>query len=604
MGNLDAGSSRFRYLEDARAYALQRPGSERILKSGEAFTVEAFELPADTEQKAPLLDFKSEYLRHQLQTRLETGSSATVVEFLLDSHFEDGALLPDRRFVVDKGEVQEAPYTVKALSENIRSPEVRALEILREAIQSDPQALLRLSPHLIQALETSDQLTPAERSFAQQHLESPQARNALALFGKYFGPDDALSAAGVKNYDTLIERLNDKGHRQNLETLFELARYPERFEQQYSGRDTELVSIAQTLKQLPGFRRYPAAQTQGTPAGTLKERQRIYDNALRTVKQYDYKLQVSQGMQFNRNGIASHETQLDYRIGGNIFSLGFSGQDYNFSGDWGKGFGFADHADASKRLRLGFNSGSFDLRLGLARDRQGNLVVERPESEAADRFIARKGDEVKAWAKDHIWQTVGIAAVAAGGAYAYSLANPEQDLALDFNQRFDLIDGELIKVKGEISPELHLKGGQMDLGVRRVGLGASGNIRDHSYDVALRHSFENTTLRSGDISNHDTELNLRYGYRQDAVTLDNRYTYSTGQLDTQVGYQRNFVQSATLDSYLRPYAQFKDGNYVNAGISAGVHKDFGNNLQLNLNVDYNQLGELSGGFRLVKQLNW
>ena len=609
MGNLDAGSSRFRYIEDARAFALKRPGNERILKEagpqGEEFCVEPLKDLSGQNNLIPnMLDLRGAQAAVQLKSQLQTGSAATVVEFLIDSSLDDGPLLPDRRFTVEKGEVKENQYPVNALSDVLRSPEARALEILREAIQTNPSALLRLTPNLTKALERSTQLSPAERGYFDQQLASPQARSAQALFGKFFGPDDAFAAVGVRDYPTLLERINAPGNRQNLETLYELARYPERFDQQYAGRDTELVAIAKTLKELPGFRRYPGGQAAGVPGDALKERQRVFDKALRTIKQYDYKLQVSQGMQFNKNGIASHETQLDYRIGGNIFSLGLSGQDYDFSGDLTKGFGFADRADASKRLRLGFNSGSFDLRLGLARDRQGNLVVERPESEATDRFIARKGDEAKAWAKEHIWETAAIAAAAAGGAYAYSLANPDQDLALDFNQRFDLLDTEFLRVKGEVSPELHLKDGALDLGVRRVGLGASGNVRDHSYDAALRHGFEHTTLRSGEIESKDTELSLRYGYRSHSMTLDNRFTYASGLLETRVGYQHNFVHSATMDSYIRPYAQFNDGDYANAGLSAGMSKDFGEGLQLHLNADYNQLGQAAGGFRLSKQFNW
>lgn len=161
--------------------------------------------------------------------------------------------------------------------------------------------------------------------------------------------------------------------------------------------------------------------------------------------------------------------------------------------------------------------------------------------------------------------TGSIIAAAAGGAYAYSLANPDKDLAVDFNQRFDLVDTEFLSVKGEISPEIHLKNGKMDLGVRRVGVGASGNFRDHTYDASLRHQLDDTTIHNGKVTNDNTELNLRYGYRSHSVTLDNRYTYATAQLDTQVGYQRNFVHSASLDSYVRPYAQFTNGSPTNAG---------------------------------------
>lgn len=602
MANFDAGASRFRYLEDARGAALKRPGNERILKQGNEFIVEPM---ADLEGQKNLipnaLDMGKERIDAQLKARLQTGTAATVVEFLIDGG--DGELLPDRRFSVEKGEIKENQYKLAGLSDALRSPETKALEILREAMQSSSgTTLLRLSPHMIEALRGSSQLSPTERSYFDTQLDSRGAKSALAQFKRFFGPDDSLAAAGVKDFATLVDRLNAPDHRQNLEILYDLARYPERFDQQFGGRDTELVSMAKTLKELPGFRRYPTGQTTGVPGEALGPRQKTYENALRTIKQYDYKVQISHGMQFNKGGVAAHDTQVDYRYGGRIFSLGFSGKDFDFSQPFqGGGIGFGNSNDAAQRLRLGYNSGSFDLRLGLARDRQGNLVVERPESEAAERYIARKGDEVKAWAKENMWITAGIAAAAAGGAYAYSLANPNQDLALDFNQRFDLLDSEFLRVKGEISPELHLKGGALDLGVRRVGLGASGNVQDHSYDASVRHYFTGTTIRAGEVSNEGTELSLRYGYRAHSMTLDNRYSYSSGQLDTQVGYQRNFVHSATMDSYVRPYAQLKDGTYQNSGITGGVSKDFGGGFQLQLNADYNQTGGFSGGFRAVKQ---
>lgn len=606
MDPLDAGSRQFTYLEDARSFALARKGNERIVKTGEQFEVQALpDLEQQNDLMPNLIDFRSQGIQEQLKTQVSSrAGEAPIVEFLIDTQL-DGDFLPDRRFNVENGDVKESQYRVRGVSEALRSPELKGLEVLREAIQNNNTApLLRLSPRTTDALLASNQLTPAERDYARQKLDAEPVRVARAQFAKFFGPDDAFSGAGVRDFDTLVSRLNEPTHRQNLATLHEIARYPERFQTQYEGRDQDLASLAETLQQLPGFRRYPSSQATGVPPATLGPRQKVYDNALRTLKQYDYKLQVSQGMQFNQNGIAGHDTQIDYRYGGRIFSLGLSGQDYNFSGEFNKGFGFADQTDASKRLRLGYNSGDFDLRVGLAQDRQGKLVVERPESEAAERYIARKGDEAKAWAKDNPLITGSIIAAAAGGAYAYSLANPDQNLSVDFNQRFNLIDTEFLRMRAEISPELHLKNGELDLGVRRVGLGASGNFRDHSYDASLRHQLENTTIRSGDIQNDNTELNLRYGYRSHSVTLDNRYSYAAGQLSTQVGYQRNFVHSASLDTYVRPYAQLNNGTYANAGVSAGVSKDFGGGFQGQLNVDYNQAGGASGGFRLIKQFDW
>ncbi len=609
MDPLNAGPRQFRYLEDARSFALERKGNERIVKKGDQFEVQDQpalepELHSLTGERSYLmpnqLDVKSKSIEEQLKNQVkEATREAPIVEFLIDSDL-DGNESSDRRFSVENDQVKESQYRLRGISDAVRSPELKAIEILREAMSNNQTvALLRLSPRMTDALLSSEHLTSNERDYARQQLDSDPARAARAQFTRFFGPDDAYSAAGVRDFDTLVSRLNHPAHRQNLNILHEIARYPESFQQQYEGRDQDLASLADTLQDLPGFRRYPSSQVQGVPGNTLSSRQKVYDNVLRTLKQYDYKLQVSQGMQFNQNGLAGHDTQIDYRHGGRIFSLGFSGQDYNFSRDF-----TSEHNDASKRLRLGYNSGDFDLRVGLAQDREGKLVLERPESDATERYIARKGDQAKAWAKDNPLLTGSIVAAAAGGAYAYSLANPDKDLAVDFNQRFDLVDTEFLSVKGEISPEIHLKNGKMDLGVRRVGLGASGNFRDHTYDASIRHQLDDTTLRNGKVHHDNTELNLRYGYRSHSVTLDNRYTYATSQLNTQLGYQRNFVHSASLDSYVRPYAQFTNGAPTNAGVSAGISKDFGGGFQGQLNVDYNKANGASGGFKVVKQFDW
>ena len=160
---------------------------------------------------------------------------------------------------------------------------------------------------------------------------------------------------------------------------------------------------------------------------------------------------------------------------------------FDFNSGWQPGVGYTNQADAAQRVRFGYSSGSFDMKLGVARDVQGKLFFERPQSESFDRYIARKGDEAKDLAKQNPWITAGIVTAAAGGAYAYSLANPDQDLALDFNQRFDLLDREFIRIRGEVTPEIHLKNGSLDLGVKRVGIGASGQF----YNKLLRSQFTN-----------------------------------------------------------------------------------------------------------------
>ncbi|PKL75912.1 MAG: hypothetical protein CVV27_12980, partial [Candidatus Melainabacteria bacterium HGW-Melainabacteria-1] len=149
-------SNRFRHLEDARGFALKQPGNERILKQGAEFVVEALpELEGQNNHLPNLLDLRGDQILPQLQSQLTAsaagsteGSATTVVEFLLDTS-NDGELLPDRRFVVDKGEIKESNYRLNGLSEALRSPEARALEILREAIQKNQTGpLLRLSPNL------------------------------------------------------------------------------------------------------------------------------------------------------------------------------------------------------------------------------------------------------------------------------------------------------------------------------------------------------------------------------------------------------------------------------------------------------------------------
>lgn len=599
MGDLRPTPARFKYIEDARQYALDRPGNEAILKKGQEFEVQAQEnLPQQEDWVPDFFILNDKKTASEIAQLAQQGSATGMVEFLFDSG-EDGAKTPDRRFTFnDKAEVQEALYVVNTGSAVLRSPELRALEILRKAIlEPHTRTLLQLSPSLIGALRNSDKLTPEEGHYLETHLNTPQAREAQRQISAFLGPDAALSSAGVADYELLITRLNNPQHKANLDTLQEIAKYPERFRDLLGEDDHRLTSLAQTFQELPGFRRAPNGVSLG------KEQQRTFDNALRTIDQYKYKARISQEMQFNRDGISSHNTELSYRLGGQVISLGFSGRNYDLNAPF-QGVDFNSGGDVMQRLRLGYSSGPFDLQLGVARKADGGLSLDKPESQAVDRYLGRKSDEALDWAKEHKWIAAGVVAGAAAGAYAYSKAQPDEKLALDFNQRFDLLDREFIKIKGEVSPEIIMQDGQVDLGVSQVGIGASGNIRNHFYDATVRQRFENTSLRSGEIENKETDLNLRYGYGNHSVMVDSRYTYATQQVNSQVSYRRNFTHSATMSSYVQPYVQMNQATYSNAGIQAGMSKDFGGGLQGSLNAGYDQNSGVSAGFRISKQFNW
>lgn len=599
MGDIKPTPPSFKYLEDARQYALDRPGNEAIVKKGDQYAVLAHE---DLEQQQDWVpDFfklNGKKITTEIADLASQGSAPGMVEFLFDSG-KDGAFTPDRRFTLnDKAEVQEAQYSVNTGSAVLRSPELRGLEILRKAIlEPHTRSLLHLTPTLIDALRSSDKLTPEEGHYLDTHLNTPEAREAQNQIKAFLGPDAALSSAGIVDYELLLTRLNAPQHKDNLDTLKEIAKYPERFRDLLGEDPDRLTSLAQTFQELPGFRRSPNGVTLG------KEQQRTFDNALRTIDQYKYKARISQEMQFNREGVASHNTELSYRLGGQVLSLGFSGRNYDLNAPF-QGVDFNSGGDVMQRLRLGYSTGAFDLQLGVARKTDGGFSIDKPESQAVDRYLGRKSDEALDWAKEHKWIAAGVVAGAAATAYAYSKANPDAPLAMNFNQRFDLIDREFIKVKGEVSPEISIKDGQVDLGVGQVGIGASGNIRNHFYDATIRQRFENTTLRSGDIDNKETDLNLRYGYGNHSVMIDSRYTYATDQVNSQLSYRRNFTHSASFSSYVQPYVQVNQANYSNSGIQAGMSKDFGGGLQGSLNAGYDQNSGASAGFRISKQFNW
>jgi hypothetical protein len=229
------------------------------------------------------------------------------------------------------------------------------------------------------------------------------------------------------------------------------------------------------------------------------------------------------------------------------------------------------------------------------------LVFERPESQSLDRYIARKGDDAKDWLLENKGLALGIGAAAVGTAYAYSKANPDKEISTGFSQRFNIYENEFARVRGSVTPDIILRDGQPDLGLKEAGLGVSGNVRDHSYDANLVQRFDDTSLRSGQINSRETELNLRYGYRSHSLMLDNRFSYDTSTLQSQVAYRRSFTHSATTTSFVQPYVRFNQKEVQATGVLGGMSRDFGNGFKADVNVGYDQQGGATGGFRLSKQ---
>lgn len=595
MGNLGLNTSGpFRYLEDARKQALSQPGHEAIVQNKDG-TYAVQPLVDEQLVTPPTLEILGQQ-RDALTARLQThakASAAPVLEFILE---EEGLLQDDRRFTVADGVITESKFRLNTLSDAIRSPEQKGLEILREALEEQsPAELTRLTPVQINALLSSQELTAEENAFATTHLNSAEAQKARATFTQFFGADAALSAAGVADYPTMVTRLNQSENRENLARLATLAKYPESFQDTLGNDSPQLVSLAKTLQELPGARR--AAHG----VSLDRQQQRSFDNALRTLDHYKYKFKVTTGMQFNQQGVAYHNTEANYRWGGSVITVGLEGKNFDFNSPIG-GVGYGNQmGDVNQRVYVGYSSGNFDIRTSVAQDNTGKMVFERPESQSLDRYIARKGDDAKDWLLENKGLALGIGTVAVGAAYAYSKANPDKEISTGFSQRFNIYENEFARVRGSVTPDIILRDGKPDLGLKEAGIGVSGNVRDHSYDANLVQRFENTSLGSGKIDSRETELNLRYGYRAHSVMLDNRFSYDTNTLQSQLAYRHSFTHSATTTSFVQPYVRFDQKEIQATGVLGGMSKDFGKGFKADVNVGYDQQGGATGGFRLSKQ---
>lgn len=592
--NSNPSNPSFKYLQDARQFALERPGSERILRNPDGYQVEPLgALPAaeslpKSESTLPN-PFNQNVLRDQLQQQVQgTGRADTTVEFLIDEG-EDGLQQSDRQFLVNNGTVTEHEHRVGQRSDRLLSPENKGLAIVREALQSQSnERLLHLSPEMVQALRSAPNLSPEERAFVDQQFKTPAFEKAEALFVQYHGAQATFAAGGVSTYDGLMERLAKPENQRNLASLTEIARHPERFESQFGESPDKLASLAKTFDDLPGFRRAPQAQNSGLSGSE----RRSFDRALRTIDQHEYKFRISQAMQFNQEGISGYETEASYRWGDRTLTVGVGGKNYDFNNP------FADNLGSGiNQIRAEYRSPDFDVRGGVKREADGSLDIISPKSDWADRFMDDRIEKGKSWASENPWQAAAIGAGVAAGVWGLSYATG-QDMSVNFDQRFNVIDTEHFRLRAEVSPELHLNGGQPDLGLYGVGLGAMGSYGEFSYNATLRHRFDNTTIGSGKIEHKETDLHTRLAYRDYALETASRMDHQgDGRLRTEVGLRRNFTLSASSSAYVRPHVQLDNGSYADAGGRVGWSKNFGNGFSVDLNAGYSQNQGASAGFK-------
>lgn len=594
MSQINNQNQSFKYLQDARQFALERPGSERIVKNPEGYQVEPLgelptaESPPERESLLPN-PFNQNALRDQLQQHVQgLGRADTTVEFLIDEG-DNGLQVSDRQFLVRDGEVTEHEHRVGQRSERLLSPENKGLAIVREAIQTQRnERLLHLSPEMVQALRSAENLSPEEQTFVDQQFKTPAFEKAEALFVQYHGAQATFAAGGVSTYDGLMERLARPENQQNLSRLDEIARHPERFEAQFGGNPDQLASLAKTFKELPGFRRAPQAQQNDFS----RPERRSFDRALRTIDQHEYKFRISHGMQFNSEGLSGYETEASYRWGDRTLTVGVGGKNYDFNNP------FADElGNGINQIRAEYRSPDFDVRGGVKREADGSLDIISPKSDWADRFMDDRIEKGKGWAAENPWQAAAVGAGVAAGVWGLSYATG-QDMSVNFDQRFNVIDTEHFRLRAEISPELHLNGGQPDLGLHGVGLGAMGSYGEFSYNATLRHRFDDTTIGTGKIEHKETDLHTRLAYRQYALETASRWDHrGDGDIRTEVGLRRNFALSASSSAYVRPHVQLDNGSYADAGGRVGWSKDFGNGLSLDLNAGYSENQGVSAGFR-------
>ena len=599
MANI-GNSNSFRYFQDARKQALERPGHERIVRTETGYAVEPLELDHTHINAPDPLGLEEKKIQDKLQVLHEnaTGNAKNTLEFVIDNH-EDGPQRSDMRFEVRNGEVKRTDLRLGADSELLRSPESKGLDILREVmLRNKPSLMLTLNPSMVTALLESTQTTPSEHDFIQTQLNNKPFVQANQLFTHFFGDQATYQSAGVNTFEGLVERLNNPENKGNLQLLYQMGEHPERFDFEYADRPEALSSMANTFKDLPGFRRYPHQHAQGgTDRDRLKERQKTFDHALRTIDQYQYKFRLSHGMQFNRDGLSGYDTEASYRWGSNTLTLGVAGRDYNY----GNPFDNNNGGQSLDQLRVAYRSPDFDLRTGVKRDDDGGIDIISPRSDWADRYIDDKLDHGKSWASEHPWKAAGVVAGAVGLAWGYSYAT-KSDISVDFDQRFDLYSSEKFRLRGEISPEIHINEGIPDLGLASVGLGAMGQVNEVSYNATLRHRFTDTTLGSGEINHKETDLNTRLSYRSWALETVNRWDHTGDHhVHSELGIRKNITFSDTSSGYVRPMVQLDNGKYDDAGVRAGYNKQFSRNFSTQLEAGYSEKQGETVGFRTTFQ---
>lgn len=625
VGNIE---NRFIFIENARRFALDRVGTEIIRKDDGGYIVEAIDdkpwseesakakLAFDKEPKETyktdsiqvsglFLTPKVEKLAKQEFQRLQAlKDRPPAVEVIFDFQ-EDGSKWADKRytFKADNGKIEATQYPLSKDSALLVSTLDRAVVILDEALdKDDPNRLLDLNIEQIHLLEKADILKPPQKEFLAQHVLTPNAKQAQVLIEKYLGVGAPLRSVGVEALDKLHERLTTSKVKEHLDKLYDIAKNPESFQSSVAEDKTLLNEMAHSLKLVPGFRRYPAALSGG------EDKRKLFEDALRTLDHYRYRFRVSHGMQFNKNGITGYGTELNYRIGGGVVSLGMSGRDYDFS----QPFSGVDYQDSfggpRQRFGVGYSSSAFDMRLNAARDDKGKMHLERPQSQMVDQYIGRKADNAKKWGENWVKENpvwTGVIAVGALGAvYAYSKIKPDQEIPVEFGTSTTLYENEFLRIKGAATPKITLKDGKPDVGLKEAAIGLSGNKKDHFYDVNIRHRLDNTSIRSGKIDNTNTEVNLRYGIDNNAVTVDEIYQYHEQNLISRLGYRKDMVLAPGFRAYGQGYVQVQHGmEYQTTGVIVGANKEFGeaNAFSVGVNVGYDHRGGWSGGFSLVKE---
>lgn len=619
----------YRYIEDARKAAFERVGHDAIKKVEGGYIVEA--LPDFDDQywtqfashiqdnlelspeamkqedikKSGIIDdlFGKDKKRREKLSEYGKKSKHQVLEFAWDNK-HDGDKSSDERYTFNKEyKVSKSDIPYSHGSNLLKSPFDKGIKIFREAMaKGDPDRLIKLTPSYINAIFESDQLSEQERQDATFYLKNKQAESAIKLFSSFFSENASFASIGSQHFSEFVELLNDPFHRKNIEVIYEIAKHPANFQNSIAEDETQLVDLAKTLRKMPGFRRYPPTLKSDKQKGIL------YEDAIRTINQYSYKVKVTQGMQFNKKGITGHNTELSYRFNrGNILTLGVSGKDYDF-GNFGQGgVEYGGGGDIRQRLSVAYSSPAFDIKVSAGKDKDGKVKFEQPESQAVDRYIGRKQgdviDSVKNWAKKNPFWAGTIVAGAVGGVFVYSKMKPEDDLSVKLSTPIDIYKGEFVRVKASIAPEIKLKDGKPDLGLKEVGLGVSGNKENHYYDLNVRHKTEDTTIRAKAINHEESIINARYGIGRHSMTVDYSYKHKLAEHTSRVGYRKDFVFAPGFRAYGHAYVQTKNTTgFDTAGAVVGVHKELGKTrtFSMDVNLGYDYKNGMSGGFSVTK----